>query len=142
MVCFLWLLVAAKAAGGGNNRGECRMNLTEFGSAVRKARIDARVTLKEMAEELGVTPAFLSGLEVGRKKVPVDWVRKIENFFKKRRIEIPPLQPLASMANESVPLKGLSPAQQALVAGFARHRLTEGQVKKFATLLAEESKGK
>jgi len=118
------------------------MNLTEFGGAVRKARIDARVTLKDMAEELEVTPAFLSGLEVGRKKVPAEWVRKIEAFFKKRKVDIPPLQPLASVANEAVPLKGLSAQQKAFVAGFARHRLTDAQVKKFATLLAEELKGK
>ncbi len=44
------------------------MALTEFGKAVRKARIDTDSTLLTMSQELGTTPAFLSGLETGSKK--------------------------------------------------------------------------
>ena len=53
------------------------MKITEFGKAVRKARIDASVTLGDMAEALEVSPPFLSAMETGRKKISEDWVRKI-----------------------------------------------------------------
>ena len=116
------------------------MNLTEFGGAVRKARIDARVTLRMMADELEVTPAFLSGLEVGRKKIPSEWVQRIEKYFRGRGIELPSLQSLADIANESVSLKGLSPDKQMFIAGFARKNLSDEQIKRFMSLLSEQSK--
>src|SRR5690242_974753 len=116
------------------------MNLTEFGSAVRKARIDARVTLKTMAAELEVTPAFLIGLEVGRKRISEEWLKKIEAFFAKRHVRIPKLQALADVANESVSLSGLSPAKQMFIAGFVRQNISDHQMNKFISLLAEHSK--
>ncbi len=111
------------------------MNLTAFGSAVRKARIDAKVTLQAMAKTLGVTAAYLSGMEVGRKKVPDEWVRKIHDFFRERGVAVDNLQQLADVSNESVPLKGMNPQQMMMVSGFARARLTDEQIKKFMQLL-------
>ncbi|HHU6304271.1 TPA: helix-turn-helix domain-containing protein [Klebsiella pneumoniae] len=54
------------------------MALTDFGKAVRKARIDTGYTLLTMAKALGTTPAFLSGLETGTKKIPEKWVTEHE----------------------------------------------------------------
>jgi hypothetical protein len=113
------------------------MAITEFGKAVRKARIDANnVTLASMAAELHTTPSFLSALEMGRKKIPADWVERIEAFFKRHGVANVRLRELADIANKSVPLEGLSPAQQMLVAGFARVNLDEAELAKFAELLA------
>ena len=61
------------------------MALTEFGKAVRKARIDANETLLSMAKEIGTSPAFLSGMETGRKKIPVEWVEKIVTILQKQK---------------------------------------------------------
>ncbi len=113
------------------------MNLTAFGSAVRKARIDAKVTLQKMAEDLGVTPAYLSGLEVGRKKISADWSTRIEAYFATKSVRVPNLRPLADVANESIPLKGMKPEQMMMLAGFARANLTEDQMKRFSQLLQE-----
>lgn len=111
------------------------MALTEFGKAVRIARLKTDQTLLSMAEELGVSPAFLSGLENGRKKVSKKWVRLITNFFNKRGYEIEKLQELADISNEFVELDGLSMQQKMLVAGFAKSPLTPEQLKKMAELL-------
>ncbi len=113
------------------------MNLTAFGSAVRKARIDAKVTLQAMAQELGVTAAYLSGLEVGRKNVSTDWVQKIRAYFLLRGVSVPKLQELADVSNEAIPMKGMRPEQMMMLAGFARANLTEDQMKKFSQLLEE-----
>ena len=58
------------------------MGLTTFGETVRAARRQTKQTLKTMADTLGTSPAFLSAIETGRSKVPMDFVEKIENFFK------------------------------------------------------------
>jgi transcriptional regulator with XRE-family HTH domain len=96
------------------------MALTPFGKAVRKARLDADVTLSEMASALSVTSAFLSALETGRKKVPPQMAEKVEAYFAKHSVRIEKLQPLADVSNETVSLEGLNPEHQMMVAGFAR----------------------
>jgi transcriptional regulator with XRE-family HTH domain len=101
------------------------MALTPFGKAVRKARLDADVTLSEMAAALGVTPAFLSALETGRKKIPGDIVGKAETYFAGLGIRIEPLQPLADVSNATVSLEGLAPDHQMMVAGFARASMSD-----------------
>ena len=66
------------------------VHLTDFGTAIRKARLDAKVTLQTMADDLGTSPAFLSSMEVGRKKIPRDWIRKIQKeYFVAKKVEIP-----------------------------------------------------
>lgn len=111
------------------------MAITEFGKAVRKARIDADETLASMAKDLSTTPSFLSAMEMGRKKIPADWASKIEKYFAQHGVSVR-LAELADVANKSVSLDGLSPAQQMLVAGFARVNLDECELKNFAELLA------
>ncbi|MEK6369019.1 MAG: helix-turn-helix transcriptional regulator [Burkholderia gladioli] len=101
------------------------MALTPFGKAVRKARLDADVTLSEMAAALSVTAAFLSSLETGRKKVPSDFVAKVQRYFAAYRVEVVDLAALADVSNTSVSLEGLNPEHQMMVAGFARASISE-----------------
>lgn len=116
------------------------MALTDFGKAVRKARIDTGYTLLTMAEKLGTTPSFLSSLETGRKNIPAKWVDSIYNLFAEQSYYIENLKQLADVANESIPLQGLPYDQQMLLAGFAKSQFTPDELKKFALLLAEINK--
>lgn len=116
------------------------MALTEFGKAVRKARIDTGYTLLTMSKALGTTPAFLSGLETGSKKIPPKWVSAINQLFAEQGYNIENLDVLANIANESVPIEGLPKQQQMLVAGFAKSEFSHDELKKFAELLAEINK--
>ncbi|OBX86860.1 DNA-binding protein [Haemophilus sp. CCUG 66565] len=113
------------------------MALTEFGKAVRKARIDAGETLLSMAETIGTTPAFLSGMETGRKKVTTKWVKKIADYFKDRNVQTENLKELAHISNDAIPVEGLPLQQQMMVAGFAKSAMTAEQLTKFAELLKE-----
>jgi hypothetical protein len=119
----------------GGSTKEKTMAITEFGKAVRKGRIDADVTLAGMALELGTTPSFLSAMEMGRKKIPSDWVARIEAYFVRQGVSVR-LAEFADVANKTVPIDGLSPAQQMLVAGFARVNLDEREIQNFQALLA------
>ena len=112
------------------------MKITEFGKLVRKARLDAEVSLLQMAKELDVSPAFLSGMETGRKKITKEWVNKTKGFFSSRNISMPNLAEAADVSNESVNLEGLSPAHKMLVAGFARTSLSHEEIENLRTLLA------
>lgn len=118
------------------------MALTEFGKAVRKARLDADENITTMANELLVSPAFLSGVETGRKKVPAKVVEGIANFFSKRGVFIEKLQELADVSNKSVSLEGLAPQQQMLIAGFARTPIDEETLNRMKELLATAQSGK
>lgn len=117
------------------------MALNEFGKAIRKARIDTDSTLAQMASSIGTTPAFLSAIETGRKKIPETWIMRIESFFESKGYAINNLQDLASVSNGQVSVAGLSPAQQMLVAGFARTSMDPEQLRNFENLLKASMKG-
>ncbi|OAM36011.1 transcriptional regulator [Eikenella sp. NML080894] len=115
------------------------MGLTKFGEAVREARRQTKQTLLTMSEALGKSPAFLSAIETGRSKVPMDFVSDIEDFFLSLDypIESMRLREKAMVANEVAPLDGLNLQHQMLVAGFANSDLNQKQLELFAKLLAD-----
>lgn len=51
--------------------------LTEFGKALRKIRIECEELLRDMATTLGVSPAYLSAVETGKRRIPDGWVEEI-----------------------------------------------------------------
>ncbi|STZ77370.1 helix-turn-helix domain-containing protein [Bergeriella denitrificans] len=111
------------------------MGLTTFGEAVRAARRQTKQTLQTMATALGTSPAFLSAMETGRSKVPMDFVEKVEVFFEKLGHPVDNLKQKAMVSNENVSLSGLSLQQQMLVAGFASSEFSKEQLNRFAELL-------
>ena len=56
--------------------------MTPFGERMRKLRAERRVTLKDMAEEIGVSSAYLSALEHGKRGRP-GWhlLQRIISYF-------------------------------------------------------------
>lgn len=55
--------------------------ITRFGKELRKLRIEHDEILKDMSTRLGVSPAFLSAVEVGKKNIPDGWVKKIADIY-------------------------------------------------------------
>lgn len=54
---------------------------TEFGKYCRKLRVDSDELLKNMADKLQVTSAYLSAVENGKRKIPVEWEEKIAERY-------------------------------------------------------------
>ena len=56
--------------------------MTPFGERMRKLRVERGLTLKQMAEDIGVSSAYLSALEHGRRGRP-GWhlVQRIISYF-------------------------------------------------------------
>lgn len=55
--------------------------LTELGKLLRKIRIDRQELLRDMAETLGVSSAYLSAVENGKRNAPQTWVEKITQAY-------------------------------------------------------------
>jgi len=55
--------------------------LTKFGKELRKIRIENDQILKNMADKLNVTAAYLSAVENGNRKVPDSWINIIAKEY-------------------------------------------------------------
>lgn len=77
--------------------------MTPFGERMREMREERGVTQKEMAAALGVSPAYLSALEHGRRGVP-SWplIQKIVGYFNVIWDEADDLQRLAAASHPRV----------------------------------------
>lgn len=51
--------------------------LTQLGKELRKLRIDREEKLLDMAKKLGISSAFLSAVEIGKKPIPAKLVDQI-----------------------------------------------------------------
>lgn len=96
--------------------------LTPFGQFVRKKRIDKFITLKDMAEELGVSSAFLSAVEMGKKRVPEDWTSKISTYLELSSDEKKELLNFIDQSRKTlkIDLEGFSPKRRETFFAFAR----------------------
>ncbi|ENX00929.1 hypothetical protein F900_01913 [Acinetobacter modestus] len=114
------------------------MAVKELGKAVREARRNTNDTLLTMSEALNKSPAFLSAIETGKTKIPLDFVDDIITFFKTKNYDFPnDLVELAMVDNESAPLDGLSNQHKMMVAGFANSKFTKDELDKICNLLDE-----
>ncbi|MEN8293730.1 helix-turn-helix transcriptional regulator [Acinetobacter radioresistens] len=114
------------------------MAVTEFGKAVRKARRKTNDTLMTMSESLNKSPAFLSAIETGKTKIPLDFVQEVINFFSNKKVSFEEnLIQLAMVDNQNAPLDGLSDQHKMMVAGFANSKFTKEELDKICHLLSE-----
>ncbi len=86
--------------------------MTPFGQKMRELRTQRGVSQKEMAEAIGVSAAYLSALEHGRRGVPA-WpmLQKIIGYFNVIWDEADQLQALALLSHPkaTIDTSGLSP---------------------------------
>lgn len=96
--------------------------LTEFGKALRKIRIDRQQLLKDMANKLGVSSAYLSAVENGKRRMPQDWVSKIASIYSLDSDAQADLQNAAdnSVFDVTISLENASEQKRHAVLSFAR----------------------
>lgn len=86
--------------------------MTPFGAKVRELREKQKITLKEMAEALSVSSAYLSALEHGKRGTPTWYmVQRIITYFNVIWDEAEELQRLAELSNPKITIDtgGLTP---------------------------------
>jgi transcriptional regulator with XRE-family HTH domain len=95
-------------------------DLTPFGKALRKIRIDKEMRLFDLALKLEISTAFLSAIETGRKPIPDGFVRKISIAVDLSSGELRELRSAAEKTRKEVRVERLKEDQRELVAAFAR----------------------
>lgn len=104
-----------------------KMRLTPFGEAVRLLRMKYDISLKVMAEAMGISSAHLSGIEYGEKRLSDKHIKAAVGFFEPmaNAVQISELRLAAERSKDVINTAALSPDARGLVAAFAR-RLQEG----------------
>nr|DAO90694.1 MAG TPA: helix-turn-helix domain protein [Caudoviricetes sp.] len=96
--------------------------ITRFGKLLRKIRIDNDQILKDMANELNVTVAYLSAVENGKRQVPDSWLSTLIQSYDLSDDEALELQRAAyeNKDNVKINLQNSSCAEVDLALSFAR----------------------
>ena len=98
--------------------------MTPFGQRLRELRAKHGLQLKQMAEDLQVSSAYLSALEHGKRGRPgPGFVMQIANYFELIWDEVDELKELAALSHPRVPVEtgGLDPKATLLANLLARH---------------------
>jgi len=96
--------------------------LSQFGKLFRKMRIDRDLTLGDVAERVGVRPAFVSAIETGRKPAPPSFLEAVTKQFGLSENESKQLTAAAAAQAKEVTmvLNGRSDQAKELAVAFAR----------------------
>ena len=114
--------------------------MTPFGAKLRELRAARAVSLKTMAEAIGVSGAYLSALEHGRRGAPTWYlVQRIITYFNVIWDEAEELERLAQDSDPriTVDTAGLSPRATRLANRLARQigSLGEGEITALLAIL-------
>ena len=120
--------------------------LNEFGKALRKIRIEHQELLKDMADKLGVSSAYLSAVETGKRRIPQGWVNNIVELYSLDSHQGSLLQDAMDRAvpDITIPLDGASMAKRDAVLSFARalDGLSDEELSKIMSTMKKKSKGR
>lgn len=76
--------------------------VTEFGKYIRKRRIDKVVTLREMADAMGLSPSYLSSVETGKRNITDTFLNEVVNYLKLKVEEVTYLHNLAAISQKEI----------------------------------------
>lgn len=96
--------------------------ITSLGRFLRKLRIDKGEILRDMAERLNVSSAFLSAVENGKKKVPESWMAKLTESYSLTSKQVEELKTAIDESSDTIELniRDTSDARRHLAISFAR----------------------
>lgn len=117
--------------------------MTPFGQKIRDCRDSRNISQKQMAQDIGVSPAYLSALEHGHRGQP-SWalVQKIITYFDFIWDDAEELENLARLSHprRAIDTSGLSPAATELINRLARDIdvMEQEKIEKMLSLLQEK----
>ena len=113
--------------------------ITEFGKFIRKLRIDETVTLRKMADDLGLSPAYLSSVETGKKKITGNYLDAVVSYFQLSGEAATEVKHLAAISQKelTMSLEKANQKQKNSAVMFARrlNTLTDDEIEKLNLLL-------
>lgn len=99
------------------------MSVTEYGKVIRQMRVEVDSSLRQMADEIGYSPTYLSAVEMGEKHTTDDLIDKVIGFLRKRgkrNADFAKLRAAVDRTRRSVDVSGLNGLGRLAVAEFAR----------------------
>lgn len=116
--------------------------LTPLGRELRRLRLDRNWLLKDMADGIGVSPSFLSGVETGRKSLPDGMLAKVRKWGNLTPEEAQRLETAADQSTKEVRIKApshFSSEDREALAVLARKfgELDDEQRERFRALIME-----
>lgn len=98
------------------------MKLTPFGETVRVIRMKYGLSLKMMAEAMGISSAYLSSIEFGEKRLAQKHIDSAINFLKDKVTDdqLHGVQTAAEQSKQIIDTAELSTDARGLVSAFAR----------------------
>lgn len=116
--------------------------VSKFGLCIRKIREKENDSLRQMAIKLGISAAFLSAMEVGRKQIPLEYIDRIKSIYELTDLEIIELENSIYETNKQLPieLELMNNAQKDVSLMFARKikNADENLLKKLKEVLNDE----
>lgn len=96
--------------------------VNNFGKFCRKLRIDKSELLYDMAKKLGVSSAFLSKVENGKKKPPKEWREILIDEYDLDADQIMQLDQYMYEAQnyDSIDISGMNDSDKMMMLSFAR----------------------
>lgn len=96
--------------------------LTEFGKLLRKLRIDHDKTLGDLAEKIGVSAAYVSAIETGKKPVTTQFLVQVQRALGLNEPEMRGLEQTAArqVKDVTMPMGAKSDRARELAVAFAR----------------------
>ena len=96
--------------------------ITTFGKFCRILRIKHNQLLKNMADALEVSSAFLSAVENGKKEIPSSWYEKIKSIYSLDENEANQLSTAIDVSKKEyrINLENIATEDRALALSFAR----------------------
>ena len=118
---------------------------TSIGEFLRSLRMNQNQRLKDMADILGVSSAFLSAVENGKKSMPDIWIKKIQAEYGISDDQCDEMKQAAmeSQNTISINMKNVSSVNRELAVSFARQfdDMDEETSKKILSMLKNRKKG-
>lgn len=118
--------------------------LTELGKILRKIRIDRQELLRDMASILGVSVAYLSAVENGKRNAPATWVEKIVQEYHLNPDEAKQLRTAFDESQDElrISLQRVSSQQRNTAISFAKalEGLSDEQLEKIMKVVQKGSK--
>ncbi len=95
---------------------------TSLGILLAQIRLSNGETLREMAKKIGVSSAFLSAVENGKKKMPEAWKEKLQVLYSLTSRQIVELEQAMLESNDKIELdvSEASEEEKELAISFAR----------------------
>lgn len=117
-----------------------KVNRTPFGQFMRKIRVDENETIKDMANKLSCSGTYLSFVEIGKRKIPSNWIDIIPEIYKLSKKDTIKLQEiwLDAKAKENISLNNLLNLKR-LIIGFnsidSRYRCKKISISEFKYII-------